>query len=284
VPRLSGSAPRRANGLKNSISDLLDDQQLQLFHQMLALWNRSPIRSHDAFRFELGLSDRQHLQLQQLETKWVLHGLEAPCDYRFARHTEPPDRRRRGKLVAYGHAVTPFGWQFASQRNAEWSRILTAAQAKRWKERELQWVFQTSQFRILVVDFSSSRQGRRPRKTTGTFVDSIIPYFTPPFEALNWNDEQLVQVSALAAEAASVADRWPKDLEERKNWLEAQRKREQECMRQIHDVMTAKQRAIWWELIGEPAAEYPFLRDLKANSLSATEPGETKSDPDGDRQ
>jgi hypothetical protein len=181
VLRPGGYVPLRANVLRDSISDLLDDQQHQLFHQMLTLWNQSPVRSHDAFRFELGFSDRQHLRLQELETKWVLHALKAPCDYRFARHTEPPDRKRFGKQAAYYRAVFPFGWQFATQRNAEWSRVLTAKEAKRWKERELQRTLQLSQFLILVVDLSPSRQGRRRRTTTGNFVDGIIPYFTPRF-------------------------------------------------------------------------------------------------------
>ena len=49
------------------------------------------------------------------------------------------DDSQVGKLLAYGSAITRLEWQFAAERNT-WSgtRILTAKQARRWKERELQ--------------------------------------------------------------------------------------------------------------------------------------------------
>jgi len=66
----------RDNLLRNAISDLLDDGQHQLFHQMLTLYFQSPVQATFAFRFDLQLTEEQHEQLQELETQWIQHALE----------------------------------------------------------------------------------------------------------------------------------------------------------------------------------------------------------------
>ena len=268
--RRYSSAPRRDTRLKNAISDLLDDRQHQIFHQMLYLWWRSPVQSRHAFQFDLGISDKQHVQLKGLETQWILRALEeVTYDYRYPRHTEVRDNSQLGKLIAYGSAITSLQWQFQAERNTEWTRILTAKQARRWKERELQLALKNNmlnRFVILVVDFSSFRLGPN-HIPSGTSL-GVPPYYIPPSEALKWSDEQLPKVRALAESVRWDFDDAPSGREERASWMNAQREREIKCMRQIEAVMTAEQRATWWGLFGEPDAKDSFLRELKANSLS----------------
>ena len=77
------SKPRRDARLRNTISDLLDDKQHQIFHQMLELWLRSPVQSRHAFQFDLGISDKQHVQIKGM-IRVPLKGdmKEITCDYR----------------------------------------------------------------------------------------------------------------------------------------------------------------------------------------------------------
>jgi hypothetical protein len=274
------SRPRRDARLRNTISDLLEDKQHQIFHQMLELWLRSPVQSRHAFQFDLGISDKQHIQLKGLETKWILRALdETTCDYRYQRHTEERDYSQMGKLLAYGSAIARFEWQFKTERNTEWNRILTAKQAKRWKERELQLAIKenpSNRFGILLVDVSK-------HIPFGTSL-STVPYYIPPFEALKWSDEQLPKIQALVKSVSwDFRDRpWKEAGKDMSSWMKAQKKREIKCMGQIEEVMTAEQRATWWGLIGEPDAKDSFLRELKANSLSEAKSRETESTPDRD--
>ena len=195
------------------------------------------------------------------------------------------DNSQLGKLIAYGSAITSFQWQFVAERNAEWTRILTAKQARRWKERELQLAMKgnpSNRFVVLLVDFSSFRLGPN-HIPSGTSLGTV-PYYIPPLEALKWSDEQLPEVRALVKSVRwDFDDRpWGEGRKEQASWMKAQRKREIKCMRQIEEVMTAEQRATWWGLIGEPDAKDSFLRELKANSLSETKSRETESTPDRD--
>jgi hypothetical protein len=278
------SKPRRDARLRNTISDLLDDKQHQIFHQMLELWLRSPVQSRHAFQFDLGISDKQHIQLKGLETKWILRALdEISCDYRYQRHTEDRDYSQMGKLLAYGSAIARFEWQFKTERNTEWNRILTAKQSKRWKERELQLAIKenlSNRFEILLVDVSGPKH-----IPSGTSLNTV-PYYIPPFEALKWSDEQLPKVRALVKSVSwDSRDRpWEEDGKDWASWKKAQKNREIKCMRQIEEVMTAEQRATWWGLIGEPDAKDSFLRELRANSLSESKSRETESTPGRDER
>ncbi len=277
--RRRSSAPLRDHRLTNAISDLLDDGQHQLFHQILYLWVRSPVQSRHAFEFDLGISDQQHVQLKGLETQWILRALEKIiCDYRYQRHTERRDDSQVGKLLAYGSAITRLEWQFAAERNVEWTKILTAKQARRWKERELQQAIKndpSNRFVVLLADFSSFHLGSDhipPGTSLGT-----VPYYLPPFEALKWSDEQLSEVRMLVKSVSWELDDLPPDREQFSSWMKEQREREINCMRQIEEVMTAEQRATWWGLFGDPDAKDSFLCELKANSLFEANLRETQS-------
>ncbi len=123
---------RRDDLLKNAISDLLDDRQHQLFHQMLALNFQSPVQASGAFRFDLKLTEKQHEQLHELETQWIQYALEqVPCSYRYPRHTEERDISKYGPLLKYGANVARVAWDFVPRRDERWNRILTPEQAKR---------------------------------------------------------------------------------------------------------------------------------------------------------
>ncbi len=275
---------RRDDLLKKAISDLLDDRQHQLFQQMLALKFQSPVQAGGAFRFDLQLTDEQHEQLQELETQWIQHALEqVPCSYRYPRHTEARDISKYGPLLKYGAEVARVAWAFAPRRDEQWNRILTPEQAKRWKQRELQSVIQFNRFEILLIDFGPARAGREPLDT-GTWMDSNVPYLTPPFEALQWSDEQVKGVQKLVGVASFGSEPLPSDRAERAASIAERQRQDLECMRQIEQIMTAQQRAIFWDLIGEPSAGNRLLQKMKANSEVASEPAKLPIDSVRDRR
>lgn len=267
---------REDNGLGNAISNLLDDEQHQLFRQMLTLWIQSPVQSRQAFQFDLRLSGQQHKQLHELEIRWILQALrDVPCIYRFQRHTETRDRSQWGKRLEYSHAIVRSAWEFVPARNAAWNSILTPAQARRWKERELQAALGTYGFEILLIDFTSSRVAGKTL-STGTWLDYTVPYYASPFDELKWSDQQLAQFRELDGLVRAETAEMPSDRAERIKWFQKQRDREQECWRQIEALMTAEQRATWWSLIGEPAES--FVRELKSRSVT-TKADDAKNDP-----
>jgi hypothetical protein len=269
---------KRDEVLRNAISDLLDDRQHQLFQQMLALNFQSPVQAGGAFRFDLQLTEEQHEQLQELETQWIQHALEqVPCSYRYPRHTEARDISKYGPLLKYGAEVARVAWAFAPRRDEQWNRILTPEQAKRWKQRELQSVILFNRFEILLMDFGPARAGREPLDT-GTWMDINVPYLTPPFEALQWSDEQVEGVQKLVGVASFGSEPLPSDRAERAASIAERQRQDLECMRQIEQIMTAEQRAIFWDLIGEPAAGNRFLREMKTNSEAAGGPAKPKPD------
>jgi hypothetical protein len=260
---------RRDNLLRNAISDLLDDGQHQLFHQMLALNFQSPVQASGAFRFDLKLTEKQH-ELEQV-----------PCRYRYPRHTEERDISKYGPLLKYGADVARVAWDFVPRRDEQWNRILTPEQAKRWKQRELQSIFPFAGFDILQMDFRSAREDRKPLDT-GTWMDNNVPYLTPPVEALQWSEEQLKSVQKQVRAVSFGSEALPSDPAERAAVLAERQQQVLESMRQIEQIMTAEQRAIFWDLIGEPAAGNRLLRKMKANSEAAA--GPAKLQPDADRE
>jgi hypothetical protein len=278
------SVSSRDKGLRNAISDLLDDHQHQLFHQMLALWRQSPANYVQAYQFELDLSAEQLVRLHGLQTQWTLYALaEVPCDYRFPRHTEPADPNRVANYRDYSYAVAEAAWKFAPRRNAAWNQIVTPAQSQRWKERELQWAFQVNGFPILTVDFSPSRQGTGQLRT-GTVLDYVVPYYTPPFDALKWTDDQVREVNQLI-EAESVATReFPSDREQRRVWFEEESRRKAKCMLLIEQIMTPEQQKTWWRLVGELSLAGNFqLEMMKRSSLAARQSQRDETTPDKDQ-
>ena len=273
---------RRDNLLRNAISDLLDDGQHQLFHQMLALNFQSPVQASGAFRFDLKLTEKQHEQLHELETQWIQYALEqVPCRYRYPRHTEERDISKYGPLLKYGGDVARVAWDFVPRRDEQWNRILTPEQAKRWKQRELQSIFPFAGFDILQMDFRSAREDRKPLDT-GTWMDNNVPYLTPPVEALQWSEEQLKSVQKQVRAVSFGSEPLPSDPAERAAVLAERQQQVLESMRQIEQIMTAEQRAIFWDLIGEPAAGNRLLQKMKANSEAAA--GPAKLQPDADRE
>ena len=273
---------RRDDLLKNAISDLLDDGQHQLFHQMLALYFQSPVQANGAFRFDVQLTEEQHEQLQELETQWIQYALkQVPCSYRYQRHSEERDTSKYGPLLKYGADVARVAWDFVPRRDEQWNRILTPEQAKRWKQRELQSVIVFNRFEILLMDFGPARAGREPLDT-GTWMDNNVPYLTPPFEALQWSDVQLDDVQKLVGVPTFGSEPLPSDPAKRAAVLAERQQQDLQGMRQIERIMTAEQRAIFWDLIGEPAAGNRLLQKMKANSEAAT--GPAKLQPDADRE
>lgn len=273
---------RRDNLLRNAISDLLDDGQHQLFHQMLALNFQSPVQASGAFRFDLKLTEKQHEQLHELETQWIQYALEqVPCRYRYPRHTEERDISKYGPLLKYGADVARVAWDFVPRRDEQWNRILTPEQAKRWKQRELQTVIRFNRSAILLADFRPARAGREPLDT-GTWMDSNVPYLTPPAEALQWSEKQVERVRELVREVGLDSEPLPSDRVEREAVMVERRRQELECLQQIIEIMTAQQRMIFWDLIGEPAPGYGYLQEMKANSEAAA--GPAKLQPDADRE
>ena len=260
-------AQYRDRDLQNAVSDLLNDRQHQLFHQILTLWAQSPVQSRHAFEFELGLSAEQHRQLYDLEIEWLRHALErVSCGHRFQRHTEP-SVRRIGELQSYRYAVTRLAWQFLPRRNLQWNRILTPEQAKHWKERELERAFQRYQFDLLLADFSVYNE-ETGQLNTGTWLDHTVPYFTPPFEALNWTEEQIAAINKLPPTGRLQYDDRPLDRQERIRWLEAHLNRSIDCMRQIEQIMTVRQRETWWQGFGKPSPKWNMqLLKMRSNSL-----------------
>jgi hypothetical protein len=257
---------RRDDLLKNAISDLLDDGQHQLFHQMLALYFQSPVQANGAFRFDVQLTEEQHEQLQELETQWIQYALkQVPCSYRYQRHTEERDISKYGQLLKYGADVARVAWDFVPRRDEQWNRILTPEQAKRWKQRELQSIFPFAGFDILLMDFRSAREDRKPLDT-GTWMDNNVPYLTPPFEALQWSEEQVKNVQKQVRAVSFGSEALPSDPAERAAVLAERQQQVLESMRQIEKIMTAEQRAIFWDLIGELAAGNRLLQKMKANS------------------
>lgn len=257
---------RRDQQLQNSLSDLLNDEQHQLFHQMLTLRFQSPVQASAAFQYDLQLTDQQHAQLHQLETQWVLHALQqVPCDYRYQRHTETRDLRSVGLLKTYGAAVAQAAWQFAPRRDEQWNRILSPQQAKRWKQREMQWVFQLMRFDALLLDLEPARSnGVLP--ATGTWIDNNVPYITSPAAALQWSEQQQADLRNLIRPVRFGMQPLPSDSKQRTAVMQERQQQELDCMRNIEQIMTAAQRAIFWDLIGEPARSNRFLLRMKANS------------------
>lgn len=185
--------------LTNSIYEVLDDEQFQKFVQMRLLWTMGPVWSGDATRFkELEISADQHRQLHALNIKWVLLGLaELKGQYRAQRPgvKAAPGQRRFSEFLTYRRNQALLAWKVKPIRDAEWSRILTPAQARRWKELELQSTFALDPFVVMVSDYASREQGRIPQ--TGKTDDYFVPYFTPPASVLGLGNESRQQIQKL---------------------------------------------------------------------------------------
>ena len=273
---------KRDNFLRNAISDLLDDQQHQKFQQMLAVSFQSPVQPSSAFWFDLQLSDQQHEQLQDLETHWIQYALEqVTCSYEYPRHTQPRDISGYGALLKYGKEVARAAWEFVPKRDEQWNAILTPEQAKRWKQRELQTVIRLNRSAILLADFRSAREGREPLDT-GTWMDNNVPYLTPPAEALQWSEKQVERVRKWVQEEDVASEPLPSSRGEHEAAMVERRRQELECLRKIIEIMTAQQRLIFWDLIGEPASGSGYLQEIKAESEAAS--GPTKLPPDAVRE
>ena len=117
---------------------------------------------------------------------------------------------------------------------------------------------------------------------TGTWMDNNVPYLTPPVEALQWSEEQLKSVQKQVRAVSFGSEALPSDPAERAAVLAERQQQVLESMRQIEQIMTAEQRAIFWDLIGEPAAGNRLLQKMKANSEAAA--GPAKLQPDADRE
>lgn len=259
----------RDTALVNSVSDLLDEEQHQKLHQMLTLFRLSPVQASAAFRFDLELKEEQHEQLLGLETQWVLHAMnEVDCEYRFPRHTEERDISKLGALLRYGPEVLRVAWTFTPVRDARWNEILTPLQAKHWKQRELQSIFAFRKLDVLLLDFRSARESKKPLNT-GTWMDDKIPYLVPPFEVLQFSEDQLIGVRELIDSVRYTSDSLPNDPAERNAMLAKREQQEMICLQKIEQIMTEQQREVFWDMIGEPTAGNRFLKALKTSSDAA---------------
>jgi|GEM_PF-2482555 len=257
---------RRNNRLKNVISDQLDDRQHQLFHRMLTLIYQSPVNSNGAFRFDLQLSEDQLEHLRDLETQWIKHALDqVNCDFQYQRHTEERDFSKYGGLLKYGKEVARAAWVFTSKRDEQWSQILTPEQAKQWKQRELQSIFPIKKFDVLLIDFQPARDGRELLDTK-TWMDMNVPYLTPPREALGWSEQQFKEVQELAQSVRFDWSALPSAPEARASLIAERQQQEVKCLQKLEKIMTEKQRAIFWDLFGEPTPGNRYLHELKAKA------------------
>lgn len=241
--------------VRKAIRKHLTAEQLPRFDQMILLWNFSPVQSGDAIRFgELELSVDQLRELYALNITWVLHGLKE-LDYSFRSQRSDTQvtavRRDFSKWRTYMEDQTRLAWQFKSDRDVEWSRILTPAQASRWKELELQKTFGLDPFAVLVTDYSLREKGQIPR--TGKSSDYVVPYFTPPASVLKLCDEQKQRIQKLIAEF-NDQEKIPRgrSSEERQAWIEAMARRQQHYMDLIEAELADQQRTALRSLFGEP--------------------------------
>lgn len=252
--------------LRKAIGELLNDDQFQRFEQMRLLWNFSPVQFGDAIQFgELELSPDQLRELYALNIRWVLHGLaKLDCQFHF-RRPEPKAaavRRDFSGWRAYMENQTRLAWQFKSDRDAEWSRILTPAQARRWKELELQKTFGADPFNVLVTDYSSQVTGQIPQ--TGKATDYVVPYFTPPVTALGLSAESRQAIHALIAEFQDWKKPTPGNREEWAAWFKESVQRQVQFMQRIESTLSPEQRSTWWALAGE-AGNQPFFKAWEAS-------------------
>lgn len=252
--------------LRKSISEVLNDEQFQVFSQMRWLWHFSPVRSGEAMRYkELKLSVDQHRQLFALNIRWVLLGLaELKGQYRAQRPgvNAASGRRRFSVELTYYVSQTRLAWKFKPIRDAEWSRILTQAQARRWKELELQSVFARDPFVVMLTDYASRQEGRIPQ--TGKSDDYFVPYFTSPAGVLNLSEESRQEIQKLISEFQDWKTPPSGNREEWKAWVKELLQRQVQFMTRIQSVMSPEQRTAWWNLVGEPG-DHPFFNSWEAS-------------------
>lgn len=247
-----GWPPNRDRELAASIDHLLDDRQYRRFHTILALWNGG-FNGSRAFRYDrhgdLQLSARQHRQLHDLNVQWVLRALPkltGPFD--FSRETR---RTKRSVLVARIEAINMLEREHKLERDQGWDRILSAQQAKRWRQIALRKYFVSQGFSVLLYRYQteSERDGTRG----GMLEDYFIPYFTGPADVINWTESQEEEVWAIIAEyEQEPLTKKPTNREGWKSWLQKEQKRKREYLRQIEGVMTEEQRQRWRAMLGEP--------------------------------
>lgn len=253
----------------DSITELLDDEQFQKVSRLIFLWNASPVSFHDAFQFDdLKLSPTQYQQLHQLQVDWVLYALKnnMQFDHEFSRPSEERGVHRSVALREEYRRATKLAWSFKPLRDQRWKKILSADQARRWQERELEKIWGYQPFHVLLTDYSKREQGDIPQ--TGTIDDYIVPYFTPPRSHLNWSEDQLEKVTEIIEDFEEKKSRtdFPRDREARLKWFEQQHTKEIKVMLEIQTVMTPGQRDAWWDLLGQPAGYHMGL--LKRRCLA----------------
>lgn len=247
-----GWPPNRDRELAASIDELLDDRQYQRFHKILALWNGS-FNGSPAFEYDrygdLQLSAKQHQQLHEFNVKWVLTALPkltGPFDFsRESRLT------KRSVLIARVEAINKLEREHKLERDQGWDRILSAQQARRWRQIELRKCFISHGFRLLLYRYRT--ESERDGAGRGMWEDYYIPYFTSPAEVIDWTDSQQEEVRAIIAECKRQPPiEKPTSRAGWKALIDKAQERQREYLRQIEGVMTEEQRKRWRAMIGEP--------------------------------
>ena len=99
---------------------------------------------------------------------------------------------------------------------------------------------------------------------------------------MQWSEKQVERVRKWVQEEDLASEPLPTSRGAREAAMVEQRRQELECLRKIIEIMTAQQRLIFWDLIGEPAPGSEYLQEMKAESEAAS--GPTKLPPDAVRE
>lgn len=251
-----GWPPSRDRSLNATIDELLNDEQYQRFNEILALWNFGPVRSANAFRYdwqgELKIGSEQHRQLHDLNVQWVLFALpRLQGKFPFARNSSDQDRglNFRQSMDRLQQIATD-AWKFKPERDQEWVGILSAEQARRWRQLELQRQFHSEGFRVLTKSYAERDALHLPN--TGVMDDYRVPYFDFPARSLRWTPQQQTQLAKRISEFENQQGTRPQNRQEFIQWSRDQGELQRRYLRKIEAMMTEKQKKQWRQAVGDP--------------------------------
>jgi hypothetical protein len=222
------------------------------------------VKARDGFSYdrggELSLIPEQHRQFYTLNERWVLTAWPSLKDntYFGTAATEDLELSDRERLWGRLRATAVEAWKFKSERDSTFKQILTAEQAARWRQLELQNRLQIEGFNVIVINYSAERAATLQQSDVyrgdwgPLWHDLLVPYFDSPATALELTGEQKATIYEIIAKYEAVDSVRPEDRKEWTRWLHEQLGRKHQAEERIEKVMTDSQRQQWREMLGEP--------------------------------
>lgn len=254
-----GWPPTRDRDLAADIRALMDEEQQQRHAQVLALWNYGPVRTNDAhnrrYQEELNLTAEQYVRLHELQLRWIENAWPFVTARGQPSFGDPSIRVRDQALVSYQALVVigTAGWKFKSQRDAAWTDILSAEQARRWRQIELQRHLVPHGVRFLVT-------GRSPERTSSIYAH-FVPYFESPATSLQLSEEQQTRILEICQEYENSPAPYRQPGKDREARIAALRTKQRQFLEDVEEVLTNEQTMRWHELLGEPTVYTRWLTE-----------------------